>query len=311
MHKDALPPDKNAELAAFRRQIDEYDDRIIQLLIERTKVVERVGEFKRRTAPGQCPIRPGREAQQVRRIMQCFEGSLFQPAAAAAIWRLIIGASTSVEAPLPMSVYAPDRNNDLTWMGREYFGPFLPVIRQPHVKRVIGDIMDGKAAIGIVPMLRGDDTTYWWTNLMEQGSHIPRIFARIPFICNEQTGRDAPSALVIANVSPEASGDDVSILVIEADHHVSQSRLQTAFMHAKLEVTWINVATLHPGARHHLVEIKGFITQSEPRMQALLSALSSSIFHVRFLGAYATPVTLNPKHPHENSASSHAHTAKA
>ncbi len=60
----------DTELAAFRRQIDEIDDKIIDLLIERTGIVGRVGELKRKAAPGRCPIRPGREAEMLRRIMK-------------------------------------------------------------------------------------------------------------------------------------------------------------------------------------------------------------------------------------------------
>ena len=196
----------------------------------------------------------------IRRIANEFKDSKFLPAAAAAIWRLIIGASTSVESALTVSVYAPDRDNDYFWMAREYFGPFIPVTKQPHIKRVLGDVMDGKAAVGIVPMLRSADTTFWWTNLMHQGNDAPKVFARIPFVYPDTPGRDAPSGLAIARILPEPSGDDHSLLVLEADHNVSQHKLQTAFATAKLDATWINIATLSPSARHHLIEVKGFVT---------------------------------------------------
>ncbi len=85
----------------------------------------------------------------------------------------------------------------------------------------------------------------------------------------------------------------MSLWVLEADHNVSQNRLQTAFAAAKLEANWINIATLTPDARHHLIEIKGFITAGASEgMQALLSALGTSILNVSFLGAYAVPMVL-------------------
>lgn len=293
MNRKDTPTNDNGELAAFRRVIDDIDNKIIQLLIDRTQVVSKVGELKRRTAPGQCPIRPAREATMVRDIIARFKDSMFMPAAAAAIWRIIIGTSTSVEALIHLSVYTPDRENDLYWLAREYFGPGSPVIRQPHVKRVIGDVMEGKAFVGVVPMLRSADTTYWWTNLMEQGPNTPKIFARIPFVNTDTPSKDAPSGLALARIAPEASGDDVSLLVLEADHNVSQSRMQTAFATAKLEANWINVATLAPNTRHHLIEVKGFITSAdEPSMRVLLNTLGSSIFKVTYLGAYAVPMTL-------------------
>ena len=289
------------ELALYRQKIDEIDGKLINLLLERIAVVGEVGDYKRRTAPGRCPIRPGREAEMVRRIMAEFENSpgnpKFPPAAAAAIWRTIIGASTSVEAPLTISIYAPDRENDLIWMAKEYFGPSIQIVRQPHIKRVIGDVMDGKAAVGIVPMLRSSDTTYWWTNLTQQSNDMPKVFARVPFVYHGTPGRDAPSALAIARLAPENSGDDHTLLVLEADHNVSQSKLQNSLANAKLEASWINIATLVPGARHHLIEIKGFHTIESEQVQGLLSALGASIFNVSFLGSYAVPIIIDNAKP--------------
>jgi chorismate mutase/prephenate dehydratase len=285
-------PSINTELDGFRRQIDEIDEKIVNLLIERTGVVSSVGKLKDRTTPGQCPIRAGREAAQIRRIIARFENTDFPPAAAAAIWRTIIGASTAVESPLRLSVFTPERDNDLYWLAREYFGPFIPAARQPQVKRVIGDVMDGKAAVGVIPMLHSADTTYWWTNLMEQGSDIPKIFARIPFVLPDTPERNAPSALAIARVTPEPSGNDHSLMVLEADHNVSQHRLQTAFSTARMEATWLNIATLNPSSRHHLIEIKGFVLPDHPVIQSLLAGLGNLIFKVNFLGTYAVPVTV-------------------
>ena len=156
----------NANLAAFRKHIDELDDNIIRLLAERIGVVEKVGAMKRSEAPGICPIRPGREAEQLRRIMRQFENirdDVLFPAAGAALWRIIIGMSTSIEAaPLKLSAFTPIGDRDLYWLAREYFGPFVSVVRQPQINRVIGDVMDGKASVGVVPVPRGSDATNWW-----------------------------------------------------------------------------------------------------------------------------------------------------
>jgi chorismate mutase / prephenate dehydratase len=301
-HPDRSEP----ELSVFRKQIDDIDDQLIELLLERINIVSRVGEMKRRTAPGRCPIRPAREAEMVRRVVQSFEHTPFPPFAAASMWRMLIGASTSVEASLVVSVFTPERDHDLYWMAREYFGPFIPCIRQPHIKRVIGDVMDGKASVGIVPILRSADTTFWWTNLIQQGHDIPRVFARVPFIDTGVAGRDAPAALAIARITPEDSGDDNSLIVMEVDHNVSQHKLQTAFTSAKLEATWINIATLYPSVRHHLIEIKGFITPEHEVMASLLSGLGASVINVNYLGSYAIPINFNDSSTHESRPGLHA-----
>jgi chorismate mutase/prephenate dehydratase len=299
------PAAAESELLAFRRQIDDIDDQLFALLKERIAIVTRVGEYKRRTAPGRCPIRPAREAEMIRRVIGSFEDSTFPPAAAAALWRIIIGASTSVEANLTLSVFAPERDNDYVWMAREYFGPFVPITRQGHIKRVIGDVMDGKTAVGIVPMLRSADTTFWWTNLVHAGNDAPRVFARIPFVYSGAPSRGTPSALAISRLNPEPSGDDSTLLVLEADHNVSQTKLQTTFTNARLDASWINIATLSPSARHHLIEVKGFVTLDNPSIDVLKHSLGSSLYHLSFLGAYANPVIIHNGRPNHDSRPLH------
>lgn len=298
MTKD--PKDRQEpELANFRQQIDTIDDTLVTLLKQRIGIVQQVGEYKRRNFPGICPIRPAREAEMVRRIMSLFEGSAFPPSAAAAMWRTLIGASTSTESALVISVFAPDREEELYWLTREYFGPTITIIRQPHIKRVIGDVMDGKAAVGVVPMLRSDDTTFWWTNLLQDGSDIPKVFARIPFIYSGTPGRNNPSGLAFGRLTPESSGHDNTLIAIEADANLSHSKLQTNMTHAKLEASWINIATLHPSVRHHLVELKGFITPDDDSFKTLLTSLGSSVLKVSFLGSYAVPINILESSQHD------------
>ncbi len=280
------------ELETLRAQIDKIDEKIIEQLISRIEVVKKVGEYKKENASPPCPIRPAREANMLRRITEAFRPTDFPASAAAAIWRIIIGASTSVEADMTLSVFASEQENNLYWLAREYFGTSAPIIKQAHVKRVIGDVLDGKAAVGVVPFLRGGDVGDWWVSLLQQGEHTPKIFAHVPFVYTDIAGKNIPSALAIARLLPEPSGDDMSIVVIETDSNVSQHRLQTAFVNEKLEATWINIASLSASSRHHLLEVKGFITHEHAGFANILAALGASIISVNYLGVYATPITI-------------------
>lgn len=291
MNNPQSTPEALPRLAEFRQQIDALDDKIIALLKERIGIVSQVGAMKRQAHPGQCPIRAGREAEMVRRIIGAFEGGVFPPAAAAAMWRILIGASTSIENQLKLSVYAPDKEETLFWLAREYFGPSVPAARQSQAKRVIGDVLDGKASVGIVPRPRGGDTGQWWTSLIQQGD-APKVFAHVPFVHSGAPSHDTPAGLAIARIAPEATGDDVSLLVLEAGPNVSQNRLQTAFASATLEAAWIDIATITPQSRHHLLEIRGFVTPEDEAMKTLRASLADSIVNISFLGAYAAPVVL-------------------
>lgn len=296
----------NTELSKFRQRIDVLDDKIIALMRERIGIIQEVGVFKDKHFPGQCPIRAGREAEMLRRVMNKFEGSAFAPAAAAAMWRVLIGYSTSVESTLTLSVYTPDRNDTLYWLAREYFGPTLPIIRQPHIKRVIGDVTDGKASVGIVPTLHDDTTNDWWPTLLPSAGMSPKVFAHIPFVYENTPGAIIPAALAIGRVAPEATGNDVSFIVLDTEYNVSQHRLQTALTKLNLPAHWVSITSPTPTTRRHLIEIKSFVYPADDIMKALTKELDTAIQNIGWLGAYAAPVILNTQTP----ATTHA-AAKA
>lgn len=278
------------ELSALRAQIDAIDDKLFALLCERLAVVARVGEYKRNKMPGICPIRPGREATMLKDIARRFKKTDFSPAAAAALWRIIIGTSTALEAKLIISVYATKADRDLFWIAREYFGPAAEIVMQPHIKRVIGDVMDGKASVGVVPTPTGHDSSFWWTNLMQNTPNAPKIFAHLPYVTH---GEKLPQALAFARLAPEPSGDDISLYVLEVNHDVSQSKLQNALLKEKLEPNWVSVATLSPNLRHHLIEVKGFVPPEHMDMKRALDNLGSdAVRHSYFLGSYAVPFSI-------------------
>jgi len=288
------------ELSSLRTQIDAIDDRIMELLLQRIAVVKQVGEYKKNSKNTSCPIRSGREAEMLRRIAAKFCTSDFPAAAATSIWRIIIGASTGLEAEMTLSVLSTENEDNVYWLAREYFGSHSTIIKQPHVNRVVGDVVDGKAAVGIVPFPRGADANQWWVVLLQQGENAPKIFAHIPFVYNyldTQTkntqSKALPAALAFAKLTPEESGDDMSMLVIEADANVSQSRLQTAFQAAKLEVTWLDIASITSDSRHHFVEIKGFISERHEVFTSAIATLGAAVLKTHFIGAYATPITID------------------
>ncbi len=287
-------PEADALLGACRERIDALDERIIALLKERVEIVREVGKLKERTAPGRCPLRPGREAEQVRRVVRTFQNSIFHAEAAASIWRSIINGSLAVEGNITISALADEQHPELYWLAREYFGSFASIQRQPGVKRVIGDILDGKAAIGVVPVLRSDDVAPWWPDLAQAGfgGDGPKIFARIPFVEPKHPAKDMPAAIAIGNVMPEETGEDISFFALASEDNTSMHRLQSAFAAQRLKATWLDVMTEAGGRRHHLVEIDGFVTDKHPAFLEFAAGLGNSLLKSVFLGAYAVPVAL-------------------
>ena len=280
--------DMMAELTTLRQAIDGLDDSIIDLLFHRTKIVEKVGELKTRHNTGKSYIRPGREALLVRRIATKFKDSRFAPQAAAGIWRAIISASTAIESSFKVSVFMPQGDTSMYWLAREYFGAFTPTLKQPTLNRVLGDVVDGKAVVGILPYPSVDDVSNWWQLLASKEENWPKIFAHVPFMA-EKSG---PRALAIGHVAPEPTGDDKTCLLLEVDDNTSTARINAALSKAGLKASWVLPPQVSSGKRQHFMEIDGFITPEHPGFKKLLSEMGESIISYYNLGAYATPLSL-------------------
>lgn len=278
-----------AELLAFRKQIDHMDERIIQLLKERAQIVEKVGEYKKSNGQKGCFIRPGREADMLRHIWKAFGKEKFSPVAAASIWRLIIGASTNIENRLRISVCAPDEDETLYWLAREYFGPFCNVIRHPNAKRVVGDLLDGKAEVGLLPPVQHEQHGDWWITLAEQGKNAPKLFAHVPFVTDARESRRR-SSYAIAKISPESTDEDITLIAVDTAD-ISLNRLITAFTTAGLKAARIQFSDVLPGGRvYHLLRVEGFVSDDDPRLKQVFAPLKESVADWHILGAYATPI---------------------
>lgn len=278
-----------AELVEFRRQIDAMDEQIIALLKERCDVVAQVGKYKKKNGQKGCFIRPGREADMLRYIWKEFEGSKFSPVAACAMWRQIIAASTNLESDLRISVYATEGDETLYWLAREYFGPFITIIRHPNCNRVVGDVVDGKAEVGMLPPLTHPNHADWWLTLAYQQEKPPRVFAHVPFVAHKSESTRF-SSFAIARIEAEPTEDDITLLAVESTD-ISINKLNTAFAMAGMKASRI-AFTNNPAQNtvHHLLQIPEFIAPDDTRIGKALEKLGEAIIGHKLLGTYAAPI---------------------
>ncbi len=280
-------------LADFRARIDAMDDELIALLKARCAVVAQVGELKKAHLDTRCFIRPGRESTMVRRIAGEFADHPFSAGAVAAIWRLIIAASTSIEQPLRIVAYFQPTAQDAYWLAREYFGGFSAVTKETVPSRIIGQVMDGTSLVGVLPALDAGGEESWW-RLVPRGEEAsrPSIFACLPYASMEPNPR--PLALAVGYVDCEPTGDDVTYLVVESKHDLSQSRIHTHFQQSTLNARWLQVVQ-EPGtdSRLHLIELEGFIDRSHPVLAALQEQCREQLLGLTILGAHAKPIAMS------------------
>lgn len=206
----------NSALTEYRNQIDAIDDQLMELLLARCDIVKQVGKLKEKNASSGSFIRPKREADMIKRIVEFFDGSNFPPESAAHIWRIIIGASLRMESPLTTAVHCPDGSLVPFFMARDFFGGIVPSAVHPTASSMLEAVEKNPHTIGIINQNDLSELTPWWLHLAHSSVKL-RIFTCIPFV-QKLTGSTATNPfLAFGQVTTEPTGDDISYLVAHFD----------------------------------------------------------------------------------------------
>jgi len=135
--------DHSASLADLRVQIDSLDQRLIDLLNQRARVAEAVGEVKKRE--GTPYFRPDRVAQVIEKMQRSNGG----PLKSAAIWREITSACLALESPQRVAVLGPE-GTFCEQAAVEYFGGAADLIYCASFDEVFHATAAGSAQYGVV-----------------------------------------------------------------------------------------------------------------------------------------------------------------
>lgn len=276
-------------LDELRQEIDRIDDALHDLLIARTEVVERVGGVK--AASGGVSLRPGRQAEILRRLVARHHGRFPRPVLIH-LWHEMMGALVALQGPFSLAVYMPERGAGYLELARDQYGSYSTCAAFRSVGQVVRAVADGAASVGILPMPDREDVEPWWTSLMPDNPDIPRVIARLPFVGPGVGRGDGIEALAIARMPAEATGYDRSFLAVETSVDVSRGRLRTALGAAGLEPT--HFPTTHHSEEFwlHLVEISGYVAPDDRRLRRLVEGQQPAQRAV-VLGCY--PVPLRPE----------------
>jgi chorismate mutase/prephenate dehydratase len=132
----------------------------------------------------------------------------------------------------------------------------------------------GKASVAVLPAPTGEGEGTWWQSL-----EAPRlsVVARLPFVAD---AAHAAAALVVAPVPPDASGEDRSLLRLEAGADATRDSFARMLTEAGLAGRILSLIR-QDGRSLALAEIDAFIAAGDPQLVGLNAVL---------LGAYAVPV---------------------
>jgi chorismate mutase-like protein len=277
------------DLDDLRREIDEIDDRLQDLLIQRTDVVQRIAAFKRGAGGG--AMRPEREANILRRLIGRHRGA-FPATVVGRIWREIIAALTHTQAPFAVALHSLHSPLDHFDLARNHFGASRIDIYDTPGQALRAIAESAGQVVGVLPLPAGDDEV-WWPLLAATDAARPRIIARLPFVRDAQ----APvEGVVVAPFEPGASGDDASYLIIVTGDRteISRGRLTDRLAAAGLIGQCID-SRQRGGDVLHLFEIDGVLEDHDPRLKTLLANHGEEILQAIVAGGYARPIEI-PRH---------------
>ena len=280
---------KTDSLDDLRREIDGIDTSIHDLIMRRTKIVERVRDVK-----GDTPvkIRPAREAEILYQLMTRHTGP-FPKCELARMWREMIVATLSFEGPFSVAVYVTDEILGYWDLARDQYGSFTPMTRHSSNRSVVEAVRTQDATLGILPLPRRDESENWWRFLVSEAPEAPKVIARLPFI-GEGNARDpGVEALVIGPVAQEETGRDRSFLAIEVEEDIGFASIEAALSQAGHSAAFHQVwhDPDRPPEWTYLIEAFGFFTDSGPRRALFMEGLDQRTKRVIHLGGYATPLS--------------------
>ena len=274
-------------LDTLRREIDEIDIAVHDLLMRRVALADEIGHVKGAGGPF---IRPGREARILRRLVARHEGPL-PKTVLVTIWREIISAMTALEGPYAVAVYAGKTVHDgLPALARIHYGAERPISAHETILGVLRAVGDGRATVGVLPLPEGEEADPWWRNLVRNGPDVPKIIARLPFAPLNRRF-EGLEALVVALAPPEPSDHDRSFLVAENSDQLSRGALRDVLTRSDFQVVDMQNWSARDKVPWVLVEVEGFLEDTDPRLRHLVEQENSPVGQVWMIGSYAIPLS--------------------
>lgn len=273
-------------LDALRTEVDSLDDRILELLMKRCAVTQRIGNLK-----GDGPVlRPGREALILRRIITQWTGAL-PKRTVVRMWRELLSGVVSSQGPFSLAVWMPERGAGYLEVARNQYGAYTPATSHQSASQVVREVTSGNATLGVLPLPRWEDEAPWWPQILSSAADAPRIVARLPMTGPGPLGIEG---LVIACLPLEETGDDRSVIAVETEANISRSAFTGALEAVGLapRAVWDTRAATGDSAQYHLVEVRGFVAEADPRLANLrATSEGEAIRNTLVLGTYAAPLS--------------------
>ena len=275
-------------LDTLRQEIDAIDGEVHGLIRRRATLV---GEIAAAKPPGGISFRPGREAQVLRKRLAAHEGN-FPVTAVYRMWREMMSTFALMQTPaLKIAVCRPADQAGYWDLARDHFGCQIPLVAHESPMQVLAAVRADAATIGVVPAAIEADTVPWWPLLASGEATLPNIVGKLPFLVMPNARVRGISALLLARIEPEESGDDRALVSLESAAGLSRNRISAALEKTGLPAFTSALDQIVRGVHHYLVELPGVIADGDQRLRGLEAALGLESGRVAAIGAYAVPAS--------------------
>src|SRR5437762_382586 len=277
--------DSPSDLEQLRRRIDEIDDRLQDLLIERIEIVSRVAAHKRE-ASGVAAHQPAREAAIIRRLV-ARNRSPFPAPTLVRMWRELLASTVRLQTAFQVAVYAPPEAQGFWDLARDHYGSLTPMLPCRSAGQVIHALSEGQAAVGVLPMPEEAEADPWWRHLLSPRDSAPHVIARLPFGARGNARADGSGALAIGQGAPQPTGRDRTLFAAENAPEISRGRMFSTFAGLGLACTFMATCE-HRDGLYSLIELAGFVALDDARLARLREQLPA-VYRLLPFGGYAVP----------------------
>lgn len=194
--------DRLASLDGLRQRIEEIDAQLHELLMERAQISTGIAAAKRAAGLDGVLIRPDREAELMRQLVERHEGVL-PLITIEHLWRTIITASAQIQGVFRLHLDGSADLADMLDLARFNYGFDPEIIAGNDAADVVGAVAASAGDLGLVA-LEDRSELPWWRGLSADGA---QIIARLPFLILDGRMADMPALVLSRALSSEVLCD--------------------------------------------------------------------------------------------------------
>jgi len=259
-------------MSVLRSEIDRVDTALLNLIAERMELAAAVRSAK----SGTNVWRPSREESHVRDLAH--KAGIATPELVSHIWAELTSASLTLQGPIGLHIALVGDALSSWSLVRDRFGASIPAHTYPTTSAALAAAFADLEGVAVLPA--PGNMSNWWTALGPNGAMSGmHILAALPRIGNWNW----PVAVAVSKAVIEPSGDDITLIYVEAGALAAPLTLAKIFKNARLS------AALRAEMNGRcLYSVPGYFTDDSPEIKTL----SAGVKAVQIIGVLPTPIPL-------------------